>query len=327
MTKFHVYGVGNALVDVEYRISLEDLRALGLIKGSRRLIDQPECETLIAAMMSYPCRRISGGSVANSLVAISQLGGSACFAGAVAADEAGHFYLQDLVAQGVMAVHTPLSKGATGECFVFVTPDADRTLRTFLGVSGDLTFGESTRERIAESNYVFLEGYLASTEVSCAVASVTLETAVAAGVKTALSLSDISVIESHRDALEALLYRPVSVLFANEREALHMVGAAHLKSALPGLQQLADCFCITRGAEGVLLFDGERYIDIPAKKVTAVDTNGAGDMFAGAFLYGLTQGMTVEQAGELAVKSSAKVVSAFGPRLNAVELKRLSREG
>ncbi|MCG8382756.1 MAG: adenosine kinase [Gammaproteobacteria bacterium] len=326
MTKFHVYGVGNALVDIEYRISLDDLRALGLTKGSRCLIDQSECEALITALVDSPCRRISGGSVANSLVAIAQLGGSAYFAGTVAADEAGYFYLQDLATHGVVAVDTPVLKGATGECFVFVTPDADRTLRTFLGVSGDLTFGKQDHKRIAESNYVFLEGYLASTETSCAVALATLEAAVAAGVKTALSLSDISVIESHKRGLEALLYRSVNVLFANENEALHMTNATHLSSALLGLQQLASCFCITRGGQGVLIFDGERYIDIPAKKVTAVDTNGAGDMFAGAFLYALTQGMTVEQAGELAVKSSAKVVSAYGPRLNATELKRLSRE-
>ncbi len=327
MTEYDVYGIGNALVDIEYRVADEDLRELNIEKGCRVLIDQSRCEELSTALKDKPCRRISGGSVANSLVAIGQLGSRGYLSCAVANDEAGQCFTDDLAANNVASQRwqPEAQQESTGECFVFVTPDAERSMNTYLGISGDICFDQHNIDTILASRWVLIEGYLACEPHSCEIATLTRQTATAQNVQIALTLSDPNVVAHFKTELQAIVGDQIDLLFANEAEALGLSAAKNLQLALPILQQISKTVCVTRGESGVLIASGQQILEIPAVPATVVDTNGAGDMFAGAFLHGINAGMAFSQAGELAVKAAAKVVAQFGPRLSAEALKLLSK--
>lgn len=327
MTKYDVYGIGNALVDIEYRVVDEDLRKLNIEKGCRVLIDQYRCDELSNALRDKPCRRISGGSVANSLVALGQLGSKAYLSCAVANDEAGQCFADDLAANNVASQQwqSGRQQESTGECFVFVTPDAERSMNTYLGISGGIHFDQHNIDTISASRWVLIEGYLACEPHSCEVATLTRQTATAQNVQIALTLSDPNVVAHFKTELQTIAGDQIDLLFANEAEALGLSAVKNLQLALPILQQISKTVCVTRGESGVLIADGQKILEIPAVPTTVVDTNGAGDMFAGAFLHGINAGMAVSQAGELAAKAAAKVVAQFGPRLSAEALKLLSK--
>ena len=326
MTKYDVYGIGNALVDIEYRVADEDLRKLNIEKGCRVLIDQPRCAELSNALTDKPCRRISGGSVANSLVALGQMGSRAYLSCAVANDDAGQCFIDDLADNNVASQRWELEsqQASTGECFVFVTPDAERSMNTYLGISGDIRFDQYCIDAISASRWVLIEGYLACEPHSCEVAALTRQTAVAKNVRIALTLSDPNVVAHFKTELETIAGKQIDCLFANELEALSFSAAKNLQQALPLLQQISQTVCITRGKEGALIATGDDIFEIPAIATKVIDTNGAGDMFAGIFLHGISSGMSAAQAGELAVKAAAKVVAQFGPRLTAGDLKGLN---
>lgn len=322
--KYHVYGMGNALVDMEFKVTPELLTQLAIDKGVMTLMDESQ-QTEVVKHLPNPCKKCSGGSAANTLVAISQLGGKGFYSCKVADDEAGLFYLEDLLNCGLQTNLGVENRphGITGKCLVLVTPDADRTMNTFLGITGNLTTQELDETALKDSEYLYIEGYLVSSPTAKQTAIFAKNIAENTGVKTSFSLSDPNMVEFFRDGIVEIIGKGVDLLFANETEALKMANTDDLNSAMEYFKNLAHTFAITRGKKGSLIFDGENLIEIPAFPVTAIDTVGAGDMYAGCLLYGITNGLDWTSAGKLASLASAELVTNFGARLDTDKLQQL----
>ena len=217
-------------------------------------------------------------------------------------------------------------EGITGKCLVMITPDAERSMNTFLSISETLSVDQVDPDAIAASEYVYLEGYLVTSPTGLAAAVKTREIAESHGVKTALSFSDPGMVEFFREGMAAIIGDKLDLIFCNEAEAMGWAQTDDLDQAVEKIKQLANNFAITLGAEGALTFDGNELAKIPPHKVEAVDTNGAGDMFAGAFLYAITRGEDFPTAGRFASLAAGKVVAQFGPRLPAADYPALRRE-
>lgn len=322
MKKYDVYGIGNALVDKEFEVQDSFFADNNIEKGFMTLIEPEAQQALLDALSkAYPLRkRAGGGSAANSIYALSQFGGNAFFSCKVANDEPGDFYMQEL---GSLNIDTNLSAqreaGVTGRCLVMVTPDAERTMATNLGISQLVSNVELKPEAIANSHYCYAEGYLVTSPSAKAAVLEMKQLASIAGAKFALTFSDPAMVEYFKDGINDFIGEGVDLLFCNEQEAKLWSGEETLEAACKAMEKKAKTFAVTLGAKGALLFDGSDYIEIAPHKVTALDTNGAGDMFSGAFLYALSQGQSFKQAGELASLASAKVVSQFGPRLEPAQ--------
>ena len=325
MSTYDVYGLGNALVDMEFEVHDQFLNENSIDKGVMTLVDENQQHELIGQLDVFEGNKASGGSAANTLIAVSSMGGSSYYSCKVADDELGHFYLDDLKAAGVDCNMDGKHKGGiTGKCLVMVTPDAERTMHTFLGVSSELSPYEVSEEAIKNSRYCYLEGYLTTSETGKAANIEARTIAEANGIKTALTFSDPFVVEHFRDGFTDTIGNGIDLLFCNEAEALSYTQKASVEEAAEVIKTFAKTFAITLGAEGAAIYDGSDMISIDANPVKAVDTNGAGDLFAGAFMYGLTHGMTFEQAGHLASKASSQIVSQFGPRLKMAQYQALT---
>lgn len=325
--KYQVYGMGNALVDMEFEVTPELLTRLNIDKGVMTLMDEAQ-QSHVVEQLPPPCKQACGGSAANTMVAISQLGGKGFYSCKVANDESGAFYLQDLLDCGL---DTNLGQdnrpeGITGKCLVLVTPDADRTMNTFLGITGDLSTDELDYEALQDSDYLYIEGYLVSSPVARQGAIAAKKIAQEAGVKVAFSLSDANMVNFFRDGIDEIIGDGVDLLFANEDEALKMANTQELQGAIDYFKTIAKTFAITLGKKGSVIFDGEQLLEIPPYPVTAIDTVGAGDMYAGCILYGITHGLDWFSAGKLASLASAKLVTNFGPRLTTEELQSILQE-
>lgn len=320
MKKYHVYGVGAALVDTEIEVEDQFLVSTGIEKGLMTLVDEERQHQLIKDLEGHlvASKRTSGGSAANTIIATSYFGGNTFYSCKVANDDNGHFYLEDIKNAGVDSnFHSEKEEGITGKCLVMITPDAERTMNTFLGISETLSEKELHLAAIQDSQYLYMEGYLVTSPTGRAAAIKARETAEHNGVKTALSLSDPGMVEFFQDGLREMIGNGVDLIFCNKDEALGWAGTDKLDIAIAELKKITKTFAITLGARGALLWDGQKLIEIAPNPVKAIDTNGAGDMFAGAFLYAITQGQSFKVAGDLASLASSSVVCSFGPRLSA----------
>jgi sugar/nucleoside kinase (ribokinase family) len=325
MTQYDVYGLGNALLDIECEVSTDLLQSLGIDKGVMTLIDEASENQILNQLTSLPKKRTCGGSAANTVIAISQFGGKAFYSCKVANDEPGQFYFQDLRDCGVatnLEMHEP-EVGTTGKCLVFVTPDADRTMNTFLGISANFSETELVPDAIANAKYTYIEGYLVTGDPSKRAAIRAKEIAQAAGRNVAFSLSDFNMVKYFKDGLLEIIGSGIDFLFANESEALQMADTTDINVAIDCLKTLSKSFAITRGPNGSVIFDGDRMIEIEPFPVHAIDTVGAGDMYAGAVLYGITNHMSLADAGRLGSMASAKLVTTLGPRLQTEQSRSL----
>lgn len=316
--RYDLYAIGNALVDSEYEVTDTQLQAMGVEKRHMTLIDAERKAYLLAAVEGKHSRRTGGGSAGNTVVAVAQLGGRAFYSCRVGDDELGAFYRQDLLANGVATnlTHTPSAPGQTGSCMVMVTPDAERSMSTFLGATADLDHSALHAQDIASSKVYYMEGYLAASPTGLDAALKGRAIAKAAGVALATTLSDMSMINFCRPGLEAMVGEGLDYLFCNEEEAQVWCGSQDLSVIGQQLAPLARTVCLTRSAKGCIVLEGGQGTEVPAAQVKAVDTNGAGDMFAGAFLYAVTQGRSSAQAAWLANQSAGEVVTRYGNRLN-----------
>jgi fructokinase len=317
--KYDVYGIGNALVDKEFEVEDAFFSKMNIDKGIMTLVEKEQQDILLAELKATVGvkKRAGGGSAANSIFAVSYFGGSAYYACNVANDEPGDFYVKDLTAANIATnLGAERADGTTGKCLVMVTPDAERTMHTFLGISANVPVSTLNEEAIANSEYLYIEGYLVTSDESRATAIEARKLAEKNGVKTALTFSDPAMVQFFKDGLKDMLGNGVDLLFCNEQEALAMTDAQDIEQAAEQLKSLAKTFAITLGDKGALVFDGSQFITIAPHSVEAKDSNGAGDMFAGAFMYALTQGKDFATAGKLASLASATVVSQFGPRLD-----------
>jgi len=287
-TKYDVYAIGNALVDMEYEISDDFLEKFKIDKGLMTLVDESRQNELLDTLGGTPRKQQCGGSAANTVIAVSQFGAKAFYSCKVASDPIGNFYFQDLQDNGVdsnLKVQKRHS-GTTGKCLVLISPDAERTMNTFLGITSTISKEEVIPEAIKNSKYMYMEGYL--------VASPT-------GKEAAI--------------LEMIGPKGVDLLFCNESEAFSFTQTQDIYEAREKLKAVSKTFVITRGENGAMIFDGVTFIEIEPYAVKAVDTNGAGDMYAGAFLFAITHNHSHASAGKLASLAASRVVGQFGPRL------------
>lgn len=315
--KYNVYGIGNALVDIVTEVDDQFLEDHKIEKGFMTLVDEESQTRISNAINMNNSNMQCGGSVANSVIAVAQFGGSSYYSCKVANDELGNFYRKDLKANGVDTNldDQELEAGITGKCLVMTTDDASRTMNTFLGITSDYSRAEIIEGHLKDSQYLYIEGYLVTSENGQDAMKHAKKLAEENGVKTALTFSDPSMVKYFKEPMESVIGASVDLLFCNEEEAMLYTGTDNLQDAREALKKDAKRFVITLGKNGAMIYDGDTFIDIEPYKVSAIDTNGAGDLFAGAFLYGITNGRSFADAGKLASLASSKVVTQFGPRL------------
>lgn len=325
---YHLYGLGAALVDMEITVTDRDLTALAVPKGVMTLVDEQRQTELIDYLQDHlvASKRASGGSAANTVIAASYFGCKTFYSCKVANDDNGRFYLNDLAAAGVSTPDLRPPQGITGKCLVMITPDAERSMNTYLGISETLSKDELHPPAISAADYVYIEGYLVSSDTGRAAAIELRHRARDAQARTALSLSDPAMVQYFREGLLEMIGDGVDLLFCNRDEAMGFTGTHSLEGAAQALQDYCRTFAITCGADGALVFDGEHSYFVESPSVKAVDTNGAGDMFAGAFLWGITHGHDFETAGRFANLAAGKVVAQYGPRLRPEQHQELKRE-
>ena len=323
--KYNVYGIGNALVDIVTEVDDQFLKDNNIEKGLMTLVDEENQIRISNAIDMSKSNMQCGGSAANSIIAVSQFGGSSYYSCKVANDDLGNFYKKDLSANGVDSnLQTEeLESGITGKCLVMTTEDASRTMNTFLGITADYSRSEIKEDALKNSQYLYIEGYLVTSENGQDAMKHAKKLAEENNVKTALTFSDPAMVKYFRDQMISVVGSGVDLLFCNEEEAMLYTGKDNLSEAQEALKQSAKKFVITLGEKGATIFDGEAFIDIEPHKAEAIDTNGAGDLFAGAFMYGITNGKSYSDAGKLASIASSKVVTQFGPRLELNQAKEI----
>ena len=329
MKQYHVYGIGAALVDTEIEVSDADLAQMGVEKGLMTLVDEARQHDLINHLEGHlvHSKKASGGSACNSIIAASYFGAKAYYSCKVAQDDNGDFFMDDLKSAGVDAPFDDAKQqGITGKCLVMISPDAERSMNTFLGISETLSVAELDHDAIKASEYIYYEGYVVTSPSGRASAIEARKVAEANGVKTAISLSDPGMVEFFKDGLQEMIGDSVDLLFCNEDEAMGWAKSDNLDDAIEAIKAISKTFAITLGSKGAIVFDGETTTTIAPHVVKAVDTNGAGDMFAGAFLYAITHGHDFATAGKLASRAAAEVVANYGPRLPADVHQRLLNE-
>jgi sugar/nucleoside kinase (ribokinase family) len=321
MATYNIYGIGAALVDTEVEVSDAFLDSAQIDKGVMTLVDEQRQTELLEALASENTHmlRKCGGSVCNSVVAASSLGAKTFFSGKVADDSDGHLYINDLKDAGVEFHGAGQESGITGKCLVMVTEDAERTMNTFLGASEALSEREIDQAALVDSEWFYVEGYLVTDEARTLATKVAVEAAKANNVNVAISLSDPFVVAVFGDALREVIGGGVDLIFCNKDEAMAFTGTESLEAAAEALKRYTKTFAITDGANGAITFDGHTMNQSKGVDANAIDTNGAGDMFAGAFLYAITSGKRYAWAADLANDCAARVVAQFGPRLEASE--------
>jgi sugar/nucleoside kinase (ribokinase family) len=322
--KFDVIAVGNAIVDVLAEASDAFLADRGLVKGTMRLIDEPEADALYAAM--GPGVEVSGGSAANTAAGLAALGGTAAFVGRVRDDELGDVFTHDIRAQGVTFENASATDGPlTARCLVLVTPDAQRTLNTYLGAAITLGPADIDAAMVVRSKVVYLEGYLWDAPEGPAIFAHAAEAAKLAGREVAMTLSDPFCVDRHRDVFLHFIKHSVDILFANEDEVKSLYQSASFEAAAKLATEDVRVAALTRSEKGSVICRGDDCHQIAARPVKVVDTTGAGDLYASGFLYGYTHGASLERCGHMGSICAAEVISHLGARPRA-NLKALISE-
>lgn len=324
-TRFDVIGVGNAIVDVIATADDAFLGTHGIEKGAMTLIDEPRAEAIYAAM--GPGQEVSGGSAANTLAGVASLGGRGAYIGKVADDQLGEIFAHDLRATGVDYSTRPLSGGpATARCLILVTPDAQRSMNTFLGASTLFSGDDVDADRIGAAHITYLEGYLFDRDEAKAAFVAAAEIARKAGRKVALTLSDAFCVDRHRASFRELIAGHVDVVFANEVELKSLYQTEDFDSALASIRAETRIAAVTRSEKGAVIVAGSETVSVPAEPVAKlVDTTGAGDLFAAGFLLGAAREADLETCGRLGVLAAAEVISHVGAR-PLVSLAELARD-
>ena len=311
-----VIGVGNAIVDVIAHADDAFLDRHGLAKGAMTLIDADQAKALYAAM--GPGTEKSGGSAANTIAGLASFGGSAAFVGKVRDDQLGSIFAHDIGALGVRFA-TPMAppggEPATARCLVFVTPDAQRTMCTFLGVSVELGPQDISEAQIGAAQVTYLEGYLWDPHDAKAAMRKAIAAAKSAGRRVAFTLSDAFCVDRHRAEFLDLIAGDVDVLFANEAEILSLYQVDSFDAALQQVRGHAEIVALTRSEKGSVVLSGDEVHVIDASPVArVVDTTGAGDLYAAGFLHGLTRGAGLADCGRLGSLAAAEVIQHIGAR-------------
>lgn len=309
-----VVGIGNAIVDVLAQASDSFVTEQDLPKGSMTLIDMSRAEQLYRLM--GPATEVSGGSCANTMAGLASLGGSGGFIGKIRNDQLGGIFRHDIRATGIEFTSDAATDGPpTARCLIFVTPDAQRTMATYLGISVQLGPQDVDHELIKRAKVLYLEGYLWDSPDAKQAFLEAAETARASGAKVALTLSDPFCVDRHRESFRDLVDGHVDLLFANESEIVSLYESADFDEALQHVRGHCEVAALTRSEKGSVVLKGDELHVVDAIQVgDLLDSTGAGDLYAAGFLYGYTQGRDLQDCGRLASLAAGEAVSHLGPR-------------
>ena len=318
MKKFQVVGIGNAMVDVLARAEDSFLAEAGIGKGIMQLIDMERAVELYGKI--GPAREVSGGSAANTIAGIAHLGGRTAYVGKVKDDQLGAIFAHDLRAQGAVYETAFAPKDAvdeTGRCLIIVTPDGERSMNTYLGVTEFLTSDDIDVDQMAEAEWIYLEGYRFDGPESHAAFAKAIAACKAAGGRVSLTLSDPFCMSRHRDAFREMIKADVDLLFCNRAEMLSMYETDDFDAAMAEAAAEIAIVACTDSANGAYILSGGETWHVPAIPTDIVDATGAGDLFAGAFLWALTHGYALEVCGHIGNIAAAEVISHIGARPEA----------
>ena len=315
MTKsLHVVGIGNAIVDVLSHADDAFLRDNGLVKGSMTLIDLDQAEALYKKMGSAV--EMSGGSAANTIAGIASLGGRAGYIGKICDDILGVVFRHDIRAIGVAFDSQPVvGHPPTARSLIIVTPDAERTMHTYLGACVELGPDDIDPDFITRAQVTYMEGYLWDRPAAKEAFLKAADVAAQAGRRVSLTLSDSFCVERHRDSFRELISGHVDILFGNEDELVNLYRTDTLDQAIDAVRGECEIVVVTRGAKGSMVMDGPSVFEVPAEPIDRlVDTTGAGDLYAAGFLHGYTQGRHLAECARLGSLAAAEIISHYGAR-------------
>ncbi len=322
-----IIGIGNAIVDVVCKVDERFLEENFLIKGSMSLID----ENIAQKLSELPAEKItSGGSAANSIAAIAQLGNKASFVGKVALDDFGRKFISEIQKTGIDFVAKRFATSTSAKSFILVTPDAQRTMCTFLGCASEIDAEDINDETFKESSILYLEGYLWDREETILALKKAISLAKKNNVKIAFTLSDLFCVARHKADFIDLIVNDLDILFANEGEIKELLGLENIEKN--SFQKIKDFFAInkkllaviTRSEKGCVIFSYQNHIELGSEKISQlVDTTGAGDCFAAGFLFGFNHNFTLEKSGRLGNLLASKIIQKFGARFDEDEIKNL----
>ena len=319
MKKFDVFGIGNALVDCVCLVSDSFLDDNNIEKGLMTIVDDKKQKSIIEKIKDTDPFIQSGGSVPNSIYTLSNLGGSGYLSFLISNDSYGNLYLNDIKKSGINTADKKyfFGDGMTGSCLVLTTPDAERTMNTCLGASSNFSIKNINFDDLKLSRYLYIEGYLVTSDVAIEAIKKSISFSIENDVKISLTFSDLSMVKYFREKFLNILNHKIDLLFCNQEEAKTFTGENDFKKCCEKMLEYSELVVITKGDKGSLIVSnsGEN-IEIEPINVTPLDTVGAGDTYAGAFLYGINNGLSLRKSGELASSLSSKVVTKLGPRLD-----------
>lgn len=310
---YDAYIICNPLVDLQVVVDDSFVDSIGRTKGGMFLINEQECNDIISNMRDKQISISPGGSGANTAQAIAVLGGKPAYCGKLARDRYGVIYADELRSAGVHFNIDP-GEGKTGMCVVLITPDAERTMNTFLGASLNLDARDINADDICNSKYLYITGYMWDTENQKAAVLKALDVAHDQGITTCFSLSDSFFVARNKEAFIKLVKEHIDILFANEQELLRLFGEPDITAASEKMDDLVNTCAVTLGKDGAIVRYQNRNYHIEATNDVAIDTTGAGDAFAAGMLYGLSQGYDIPKAGRVGSWTAGKVVNRIGPR-------------
>lgn len=312
--RYDVTGIGNAIVDIIGRCDDAYLNKIGAAKGSMRLVEAGDIAKIYDGM--GPATEISGGSAANTIAGIASFGGTSAFIGKIADDEFGRIFSHDIRAMGVTFRATPVKSATpTSRSLILVTPDGERTMNTFLGISTNFDAAHLDRDLIRDSAILYLEGYLFDSDDAKNAFRTAVSDAKKAGRKVALSLSDRFCVDRHRAEFLSLIRSGIDIVFANETEITSLYETKNFDEAAHAARHDIKLAALTRSAKGSLILSDGSQIAIPAEPVAKVtDTTGAGDLYAAGFLFGTARGLQLETCGRLASLAAAEIIGHTGAR-------------
>jgi sugar/nucleoside kinase (ribokinase family) len=328
MKDIDLCGFGNGLVDLQFNVNDSELKSLNIEKGAMILIDTLTGQELLKYFGKNDLNKCSGGSAANTIIAFSQFGGKAAYNTVLGNDDFGHFYAEEFHELGIILNAEKMENIPTGTCLVFITPDSERTMYTHLGATANFGDKNIDEDIISRSKWIYIEGYKFTEQSSTEAIFRALDLCLKHDTKISVTFSDSFITSLFKDNLKKVVDR-ADLIFCNETEAISYTQASDISEAIEIFKKTIKNFVVTLGSKGSIIFwNGTEYL-IPAYQTQPVDTTGAGDMYAGAFLYGLIHRNEIEFAGNLASLASSLIVSQYGARsktnLNLLKEKMLNR--
>lgn len=326
--KYAIYAVGDALIDIEFEVTDQQLRSFGVNKGETTLLQEKDLHALQKLLANPPKIRTSGGSISNTVITAQLLGANNFYCGIIADDDDGECIFQDLREQHIDNNLAKFNRkpGVTGKCIVLLTPDGERSLFTYKGICAELSPQQLDSTLINAAEFIYTEGFLVTCPKTFSASKAAHQLAKKFGKKRVLGLSDPNIVHIFRQNFLELVEDPVDILFCNEKEAQLFCQTDDLEKIKKTLPRYAKNFAITQDARGSLVFDGRAFYQAQAKPVKVQNSLGAGDAYAGAFLYALHQGHTCQEAIHLANLAAGRVITKYGPRIDKQDATEVLQE-